>query len=85
MRLQHRCLLMSAFTIFFRLSRYLEAPSAPIIDKIVRRHTGSRPRVQTRCRASRCTTTTTIRLAAPVSPGCYLPSDGCLSEYSVQN
>ena len=20
-----------------------------------------------------------------VSPGCYLPSDGCLSEYSVQN
>jgi hypothetical protein len=21
----------------------------------------------------------------PVSPGCYLPSDGCLSEYSVQN
>ena len=22
---------------------------------------------------------------SPVSPGCYLPSDGCLSEYSVQN
>jgi hypothetical protein len=20
-----------------------------------------------------------------VSPGCYMPSDGCLSEYSVQN
>jgi hypothetical protein len=24
-------------------------------------------------------------VAVPVSPGCYLPSDGCLSEYSVQN
>jgi hypothetical protein len=24
-------------------------------------------------------------VAAPVPPGCYLPSDGCLSEYSVQN
>jgi hypothetical protein len=24
-------------------------------------------------------------VAVPVSPGCYMPSDGCLSEYSVQN
>jgi hypothetical protein len=23
--------------------------------------------------------------APPVRPGCYLPTDGCLSEYSVQN
>jgi hypothetical protein len=24
-------------------------------------------------------------VAPVVSPGCYMPSDGCLSEYSVQN
>jgi hypothetical protein len=24
-------------------------------------------------------------VVSPVSLGCYLPSDGCLSEYSVQN
>jgi hypothetical protein len=26
-----------------------------------------------------------VPVVNPVSPGCYLPSDGCLSEYSVQN
>jgi hypothetical protein len=25
------------------------------------------------------------RTAPAVRPGCYLPSDGCLSEFSVQN
>jgi hypothetical protein len=26
-----------------------------------------------------------VPMVPVVSPGCYLPSDGCLSEYSVQN
>ena len=78
MTLKHRCLLTSGFTMLSvcRGTRERERRITKIATTESKWYRANR----------HCTTTTTIRLADPtVGPGCYLPSDGCLSEYSVQN
>ena len=83
MRLQHRCLLMSAFTILSVVA-VLGSASA-------QSSTRSSAGTQDRAHGIQMMPSQPVYdyynypVAAPVSPGCYLPSDGCLSEYSVQN
>ena len=78
MTLQHRCLLMSGFAI---LSIIVALGSASA-QSSTRSSAATEDRlhgIQLLDRQPR------YPVAVPVLPGCYLPSDGCLSEYSVQN
>ena len=83
MTLAHRCLLMSGCTILSVVA-VLESASA---------QSSTRPSAGTQDRSHGIQMMQSrsvydyynYPVAAPVSPGCYLPSDGCLSEYSVQN
>jgi hypothetical protein len=83
MTLKHRCLLTSGFTTLIFVAVLGSAGAAP--------STGSSAGTQDRTRGVQLVQSQPVYdyynypVAAPVSPGCYLPSDGCLSEYSVQN
>ncbi len=80
MTLKHRCLLTSGFTILAIVATLGSAVAAS-------------PTTTSAARASDFQLAQSRPMynyydypVAPVErPGCYLPSDGCLSEYSVQN
>ena len=74
MTLKHRCLLTSGFAILSVVA-VLGGASA-------QSSTSSNARTQGRPQPLY---DYYYPVVSPVSPGCYLPSDGCLSEYSVQN
>ena len=83
MTLPHRCLLMSGVTI---LSVVVVLGGASAQSS-----TRSSAAAQDRLHGIQLLDRQTLYdyynypVAVPVGPGCYLPSDGCLSEYSVQN
>ena len=83
MRLQHRCLLMSGFTILSIIVALGSASAQSSTRSSAA--TEDRPHgIQLLDRQPRYDYYN-YPATVPVSPGCYLPSDGCLSEYSVQN
>jgi len=83
MTLQHRCLLMSGFAILSIIVALGSASaqsstrsSAATEDRLNGiQLLDSQPRYDYYSYA----------VAVPVRPGCYLASDGCLSEYRVEN
>ena len=83
MTLKHRCLLTSGFAIVSVVA-VLGGASA-------QSSTSSNARTQGRPHGVQVLHRQPLYdyyyypVVSPVSPGCYLPSDGCLSEYSVQN
>ena len=83
MTLKHRCLLASGFLIFSVVVVFggASAASSTRASAI----TQNRPhRIQVLHRQPLYNYYNHPE-APVVRPGCYLPSDGCLSEYSVQN
>ena len=81
MTLKHRCLLTSGFAILSVVA-VLGGASA-------QSSTSSNARTQGRPHGVQLDRQRLYDyyypVVSPVSQGCYLPSDGCLSEYSVQN
>jgi hypothetical protein len=83
MTFKHRCLLISGFTI---LSVVVALGSASAQSS-----TRSSAGTQDRSHGIQMMQSQPVYdyynypVAAPLIPGCYMPSDGCLSEYSVQN
>jgi hypothetical protein len=83
MTITHRCLLTSGFTV---LSVVLALGGASAQSS-----TRSSAGTQDRSHGIQMMQSQPVYdyynylVAAPVSPGCYMPSYGCLSEYSVQN
>jgi hypothetical protein len=83
MTITHRCLLTSGFTV---LSVVLALGGASAQSS-----TRSSAGTQDRSHGIQMMQSQPVYdyynypVVAPVSPGCYMPSDGCLSEYSVQN
>ena len=81
MTLKHRCLVTSGFA-FLSVVAVLGGASA-------QSSTSSNARTQGRPHGLQLDRQRLYDyyypVVLPVSPGCYLPSDGCLSEYSVQN
>ena len=83
MMLNHKFLLTWGFSDPFRC-RTIRQRKRSIIDTIFRRHEVPSPNpsapwvVQPLHRSGKT-------VAPIVRPGCYLPSDGCPNEYSVQN
>ena len=83
MTLKHRCLLTSGFAILSVVA-VLGGASAQSSTSSNARTQGRPHGVQVLDR-QRLYDYYYHPVVSPVSPGCYLPSDGCLSEYSVQN
>jgi hypothetical protein len=83
MTLNHRCLLRSGFTIL----------SVVVLLGTANAASSTRSSAVTQDRAHRSHVLHrqplynyyNYQTAPAVRPGCYLPSDGCLSEFSVQN
>jgi hypothetical protein len=82
MTLKHRCLLTSGFAIL--------SVVAVVGGASAQSSTSSNARTQGRPHGVQVFDRQPLydyyySVVSPVRPGCYLPSDGCLSEYSVQN
>jgi hypothetical protein len=83
MTFKHRCLLTSGFTVLSVVA-VLGGASAQSSTRSDARTQGPPYGMQMLDRQPR-NYYYYYPVVSPVSPGCYLPSDGCLSEYSVQN
>jgi hypothetical protein len=83
MSLNHRCLLTSGFVILFVaiLVGSVSAQSSTRSSTATKHH---HP-IQMRHKLYDRYNAPVARVVPVVSPGCYLPSDGCTNEYSVQN
>ena len=80
MTLKHSCLLITGFTILSVVAALGDASAASSTRSSVVRANGLQL-----AQSQPVYNYYNYPVEQVVRPGCYLPSDGCLSEYSVQN
>jgi hypothetical protein len=84
MMLKHRFLLISGFVIL-SVAVLLGSASAQSSTRSATKHHHAIQARHTLYNRSNAPVAPVVPVVPVVRPGCYLPSDGCPSEYSVQN